>query len=258
MDVIRFGRSIRALRRRRGWRQVDLASAARTSKSVVGRLEIGSEGVSVRVLERVARALDARLEVRLLWNGEALDRLLDEAHAAAVDATVGLFTRNGWEAAVEVSFAIGGERGSIDVLAFHAPTRTLAVVEVKSVIADAGSTVHVLDRKTRLGREIAASRSWGAASVGRVLVVIDSRTARRRVDVHGLLFGAAFPARGREVTAWIRDPAPTTAPGPTTSLHRGGSAPFSGLYFLPPSQEERHRARGGRQRVRVAKPRERG
>jgi hypothetical protein len=42
-----------------------------------------------------------------------------------------------WEAVPEATFAIGAERGSVDVLAWHAPTATVLIVEVKSVVPDA-------------------------------------------------------------------------------------------------------------------------
>lgn len=41
MDMVRFGRGIRALRMRRGWRQIDLAEAAAVSQSIVSRIERG-------------------------------------------------------------------------------------------------------------------------------------------------------------------------------------------------------------------------
>src|SRR3990172_9566568 len=79
MDPVRLGRQYRALRRRRGWRQVDVASRTGVSKSTIGRIERGEiAGMPLEVLVRVAAVLGARLDVSLRWNGEALDRLLDE------------------------------------------------------------------------------------------------------------------------------------------------------------------------------------
>ena len=254
MDVQRLGASFRALRRRRGWRQIDLSVASGVSRSAIGRVEVGElRRVPLGSVDRIAEALNARLDVQLRWNGEGLDRLLDESHARAVDAVVRMFGASAWLAAVEVSFAIGAERGSIDVLAFHPATGALAVIEVKSVVPDAGSTIHVLDRKARLARRIAGDRGWRATTVGRLLVIVDSRTARRRVADHADLFGAAFPVRGRQVTSWIRDPlVPLGDAGTVRELGEGrqgrGGVPRdpgptadgvirSGLYFLAISHE---------------------
>jgi hypothetical protein len=140
--------------------------------------------------------------------------------------------------AVEASFSIDGERGSIDVLAWHPPTASLSVNEIKSVVPDSQATLHVLDRKARLGARIARERGWTCSNVSRVLIVGESRTSRRRVERHASMFDAAFPVRGRAVTGWIRRPT---------------GAPISGLLFLAPSVRGGARAPTGRERV--ARPR---
>src|SRR3954471_6930613 len=120
VDAVRFGRGLRAIRLRRGWRQSDLARAAGVSRSIVSRVERGlGDAIPPRLLERVAAPLGARVTVRLDWPGEDFDRLLDADHAAVVDAVVRLLTAAGWETAAEASFNVYGERGSVDVLAFH-------------------------------------------------------------------------------------------------------------------------------------------
>ncbi len=60
-----LGAGVRELRLRRGWSQADLASAAGMTQSAVARFEAGGTIPTIQVLERLARALDARLEVRL-------------------------------------------------------------------------------------------------------------------------------------------------------------------------------------------------
>jgi transcriptional regulator with XRE-family HTH domain len=210
MDSIRFGLGVRALRRRRGWTQAGLGARIGLSPSAVGRIERGrADRVTLRTLERVSAALGSRVDIRLLWNGESLDRFLDQRHASLVDATLERLNRAGWNAEVEVSFAIRGERGSIDILGFHPPTASLLVVEVKSVVPDLQAMLVSLDRKGRLAREIALGRGWLARSVTRLLVLPDDRTARRRVtDLHRT-FGTALPARTVEVRRWLKAPVGT-------------------------------------------------
>jgi transcriptional regulator with XRE-family HTH domain len=211
MDPVRLGRQVRALRRRKRLRQVDVAARAGVSSSSVSRLELGEiQTMTLRALEAVARSLGARLDVRLSWNGEALDRLLDADHAALVEIVARTLRSLGWEVVVEASFAIRGERGSIDVLARH-PAGSLLVVEVKSVVPDLQLTIVTLDRKARLAREIARERGWAVppdAIVSRLLVVAEGRTARRRVEQHAETFRAAFPARGQAVRRWLASPGP--------------------------------------------------
>lgn len=180
------------------------------SRSVIGRTERGeADRVAVHTLQRVAAALGARLELRLLWHGEGLDRLLDGRHAALVDRTLAILRAAEWLTAAEVSFAIRGERGSVDVLAIHPASSSLLVVEVKSVVPDMQAMLVALDRKGRLGREIARGRGWSANSVTRLLVLPDDRTARRRVDMLATTFAAALPARTVEVRRWLKRPVGT-------------------------------------------------
>ncbi|MBA2314294.1 MAG: helix-turn-helix domain-containing protein, partial [Chloroflexi bacterium] len=211
MDPIRFGRGIRELRQRRGWRQQDLARAAGVSRSVIARVE---QGRGVRLpyapLAAIATALGARVAVRLDWQGEQLDRLIDARHAALIELVVRELTSLGWACATEVTFSIYGERGSIDVLGFHGETGVLIVVEVKSAIPELGNTLIPLDRKVRLAARIAADRGWVPRSVARLLVVGDATTTRRRIEAHRTVFDVEFPVRGWAVRRWLAAPVPAT------------------------------------------------
>jgi transcriptional regulator with XRE-family HTH domain len=224
MEVVRFGLRLRALRRRRHWRQVDLAQRAGISRATVSRLELGhADEVTLRSIDAAVRALSARLELNLTWNGEGLDRLIDAGHAALVDRVATILQSLGWQVAIEVSFNVRGERGSIDVFAFHPGSGVVLVVEVKSVVPDVQATLHVLDRKTRLAMEIAMDRGWHARAAFRLLVVGESRTARRRVDQHQATFDAVFNAGTVAVKRWLRSPTADRA--------------FAGLWFL---SDDRH------------------
>jgi len=235
MDVV-LGRSFRALRIRRGLRQVDLARLAHVSRGMISKIERGEIAVvPLGVLRSVAGALGASVDLKLRWHGEGLDRLLDEAHARLVDATVVLLREAGWDVAVEVSFSIRGERGSIDVLAWHESTGSLLVIEVKSVVPDSQATLHGLDRKARLAPRLAEERGWECRNVGRLLVVGESRTARRRVTALAATYDTAFPDRNVEVRRWIRKP----------------TGPLAGLLFLTiASPDSTKRASTARERVR--------
>jgi transcriptional regulator with XRE-family HTH domain len=230
MDTVRFGRQVRALRRRRGWRQIDLAVAARLSLATVSRIELGhAEEVTIAAIDTLAKALSSRIELAMSWNGEGLDRLLDADHATLVDRVARELRALEWEVAVEVSFNIRGERGSIDILAFHPATRVVLVIEVKSVVPDLQATVFTLDRTSRLAQEIARSRGWDARATGRILTVADGRTTRRRVAEHAVVFDAAFPARNVAVRRWLQRP--------------DDARQFSGLWFL--ANDRRGSARHG-------------
>jgi hypothetical protein len=177
------------------------------SRGVVGRIERGrADRVTVHVLVRVAAALGGTVTVRLLWQGEGLDRLLDSAHADLTERMLSRLRSMGWEVATEVSFSIRGERGTIDILAFHPPTGSLLVIEIKSVVPDLQAMLGVLDRKSRLAPEVARERGWLVRGVSRLLVLPDDRTARRRVQQHAATFDVALPARSVEVRRWLAAP----------------------------------------------------
>ena len=89
MDLKKLGRAIRTLRVRRGWRQEDLGRAVGVSRSVVWRVERGRRpGITIDTLDALAAALGASIDLVLRWEGEGLDRLLDEGHARLVDEVV--------------------------------------------------------------------------------------------------------------------------------------------------------------------------
>ena len=230
MDSVRVGLQIRALRRQRRWTQVELGRRSALSGAQISRIERGlADRLAIRKLERVLLDLGARLHVRVLWRGEELDRLLDRDHARIVEQVLDLLARDGWLARPEVSFQVAGERGSIDILAWHAATRSLLVVEVKSVVPDIQATIGGLDRKARLGPVIARDRGWVPRFVARVLALPDDRTSRRRIDAFASTFDRALPARTTIVKRWLANPDGTLA----------------GVLFLsnPPHVQARHRVR---------------
>jgi transcriptional regulator with XRE-family HTH domain len=218
VDEQRLGRTLRALRRRRGWRQLDLAWAAGCSQNMVSRVERGHvEGVAVRRLQRLLAALDASLALEVRWRGPGLDRLLDEAHANLVAAVAARLRGLGWLVEIEVTYSEFGERGSYDVLAFHPVARMLLVVEVKTDLPSAEASLRKLDEKTRLAPKVARERfGWRGAAVGRLVVMLDTSTLRRRVGRHAGLLGRALPARSVSVKRWLAHP----------------SGQMAGLWFL--------------------------
>jgi hypothetical protein len=166
----------------------------------------GADSFTGRVIRTIAVALGARFEQRVLWQGEALDRLLDADHAAIVERVIRWLRSEGWDVFTEVTFAVYGERGSIDVLAFHPKTGTLLVVEVKSVVPDMQGLLAGVDRKARIAPAIARERGWRVRAIGRLVVLPDDTTSRRRVGRHRATLDAALPSRTAAVRSWVRNP----------------------------------------------------
>jgi transcriptional regulator with XRE-family HTH domain len=232
MDRFRFGRSVRELRRRRRWTQSDLGRRIGASRNLIGRIERGAiVNIPFGRLVAVAEALDGRLDLDFRWRGEQLDRLVDERHAEIVDQLVGMYRSARWDVALEATFSIYGDRGSIDVFAWHPIRQVVAVNEVKASVGDAGNTVVGVDRKTRLAPQIARQRGWTCRGVARFLVVADGSTSRDRIARHAETFRTAFPVDGRACRAWIADPV---------------GEPPSGILFLPPRNARQVSRRGRR------------
>ncbi len=207
MDASKVGRSVRALRVRANLRQADVETAAGVPRAVVARIERGDlAGVRLGQLLAVAGSLDADLEVLIRWNGTELDRLVNAGHSAMHEVAAGVLLAAGWEAVPERSFSIWGERGVVDILAWHPSTRTLLVVELKTEIVDVQRLIGTVDRYRRLAPEIVKDLGWIPDTVGAWVAVADGATNRRRLAEHATVLRAAFPTDGRTVPGWLRSP----------------------------------------------------
>jgi len=210
MDDLHVGLVFRAIRIRRGLRQIDVAAMAGVSGSTISRIERGHLGLlSIEVIRKVAAVLEIRLELLPRWRGGDLDRLINARHSALHEDFARILDEaGGWTREPEVSFAIYGERGVVDVLAYHPQCRMLLVVELKTDIADVNELVGTLDRKRRLAHEIATQHGWSVrgAQVAVWLAVADGSTNRHRVAAHQTMLRAAYPTDGRTVRRWLQSP----------------------------------------------------
>lgn len=233
MDDRRVGLILRALRRRRGWRQQDLAETAQVSQSLISRAERGHLGsLSLDVVRRALHALDARAELDVRWRGGELDRLLDEAHARLGSIVAAVLIRLGWRVLPEVTFMRLGERGSIDILGIHEFERAAIVIELKSELTSYEQTQRRLDAKARVVASVIEERvGWRPKHLAIVLVLSDTSSNRDRSTRLAPLLRASLPARNAEITRWLKNPAGSLAgvwfvrdrtPG-TTKRRLGGS-----------------------------------
>ena len=214
MDDFRVGWAIRLVRQRRGWRQRDLEERSGVSRTVISRMERGHLGTqSLDDIRAVAGALDIRIDLMARWRAGDLDRLLNAGHSALHESVARMFRDKlpAWVLVPEVSFAIYGERGVIDILAWHPGRRALLVIELKTDVADMNELVGTLDRKRRLARQVALKRGWDPLIVSAWLIVVDSRTNRRRIAAHETMLRGALPDDGRTMTRWLRDPSRAVA-----------------------------------------------
>jgi hypothetical protein len=175
---------------------------------LVARIERGAlDSIPLAKVRRVAETLGARFDTLVRWQGADLGRLLDARHAAMHEATARfLGGLDGWQFEPEVSFSIYGERGIIDILAWHAGRRMLLVIELKTEIVEVSGLLGTMDQRRRLATQIGARFGWDAASVSTWVVVAEIRTNRRALAAHAAVLRAKMPVDGRGVRAWLRDP----------------------------------------------------
>lgn len=242
MDDLRVATLYRALRMRRGWRQVDVSKKSGVSQQQIAVLEAGRlEELSLRTLRAVGAVLEIRLPFEPRWRGGDADRLLDEHHAGIVNAVAAVLRSYGWEVLVEYTFSHYGERGSIDIVAWHSASRALLVVEVKTRVYDTQQLLIGLDRKARLAPQLlACDHGWRPVSVARVLALTGTTANRNIIRRFEHSLGAALPAPSRRVRSWIRRPA----------------GDLAGIWFLSyTGTTGGKRVNAGLQRVRRPRPR---
>ncbi len=204
----RVGRVHRRLRQRAHLTQQELGSKSGVARWKIVRLEADMvERLRFDEVERCLAALGAELVLGVSYRGAEVDRLIDQVHSQVAARVVEILGRYGWQVQTEVTFSQWGERGSYDILAWHASSRTLLVIEVKSELASVEGTLRPLDVKVRLAGTVARQRfGWHARTTARVLVLPEDRSARRRVMASATILRAALPATSRQVRAWLRSP----------------------------------------------------
>lgn len=211
MERRTVARSLRAIRRRKGWPQAKVAAQLNISQSEMSRRERGSlEDCSVAEVERWGVALGAHVSLDVRVDGE--HPLADERHARLQSWIVGVLRQHGWTVLVEHSFNHYGDRGRIDVLAYHPIDHLVVAVEVKTRVHDVGDILGRLDVKRRVAPILAREQHWQASAVVPMLLILEHRTNRRRIADHAAAF-ANFVVRGRAASAWLRRPRGPTPAG---------------------------------------------
>lgn len=162
--------------------------------------------MTLAVMRRCLAVLEVRLELVPSWRGADLSRLRDATHASLQAVWKLRLERWGWQVWVEVSFNHYGDRGRIDLLAWHPVHRLALVVEVKSELDDAQALLGGLDVKCRVAPIVMRRLGIGpVAAVVPFVVLGDGSTSRDRLRRLAPLF-SRFTVRGRAAFSWLRRP----------------------------------------------------
>ena len=248
MDDLAVGRLFRELRIRLGWPQAEVAVRAGVSRPAYSEIEHGHlEMVPLGKLRRIAAVLEVRLRLVPSWRGAAVDIVMSSRHAGMAEGVTRLLMTAGWEVKPEVSFNWYGERGVVDLVAWHAATRTVLLIELKTELADVNDLLAVTDRRRRLAAAIVEPFGWKPAGVAQWVAIADSRTNQRRLAAHRSLLRAAFPLDGRAIAGFLAQPgrlggrlaALSFLPDVSGSSARQGSAPRLRVRRARPSVKQR-------------------
>ena len=217
------GALFRAVRIRSRKRQEDVAVAAGVPRSLVSSVERGHLGdVPIRELQAIASQLEIRVELVATWRGGDGARIINERHSRMHELVAARLTpASGWQFATEVTFSEWGERGTIDILAWHAASRTLLIIELKTEIPDPAGLVAQVDRYRRLAQKIGRDRGWDPLRVATWVLVAESDFNRRQHARHKLMLTNAFPLNGQFMRRWLRDP----SAGPASRVEGAGGGP---------------------------------
>ncbi|MEX2184254.1 MAG: helix-turn-helix domain-containing protein [Chloroflexota bacterium] len=252
MDDRRVGRALRQIRIHLGWRQADTAARAGVSQRTVSEIELGRlEHVGLDKVRRVAEVLDVRISIDAWWRSGRIDHLLDRVHAILVERTVRRLQAEGWIVRVEYTFNDYGERGSVDIIAWHPLERVLLFVEIKSRVDDVQELHSTFDRKVRIvPRLLKKEEGWEPREIGRVLVLAATKANRDVVERHRATFDSMWPERTTAVLHWIRHPG--SGSGRESVAGMGTRGGFGGILFdrVPSGtgvggRARRHGASGG-------------
>jgi len=236
MDDVKVGAVLRAVRLRRGWRQSDVAAAASVSRTFVSLIERGNlDQAALRSVRQVCGAIGIRVFLDVRWRGADLAKLVDERHATLALSISRRLTADGWEVTAERTYSIFGERGSVDIVAWHPRCRAFLIVEIKSEIVDTQDLFAAFDRKRRLAARIAREMGHDPQVYGAIIALPEETAARRWVVRFGSMLEHGYPARGLAIRSWIKEP----------------SRDLRGVWFLSISNRGAgKRQRGGARRVR--------
>ncbi len=194
--AVAVGRAVFDIRRLLGWTQAELARRAGVSQSSVSKVERARfADVTFASATSLLGAMGARLTVGVdrPYLGDRLQ--VDAAHVQCLGHVGRRLESAGWLVAREVEIGGGRSRGWIDILAFHARSGMLLVVEIKTELRDLGQLERTLGWYEREAWAAARRLGWRPRRVVGAVLLLSTEANEDRIRANREALADGFPGR---------------------------------------------------------------
>jgi transcriptional regulator with XRE-family HTH domain len=212
---VTFARLSRTTRVRRHLTQQQVADAVGVSRSHIAKIELGQGNPSLRVVERIASALELELDLAArspIVVGTPDQR--DLVHARCLSHVEGRLRNAGWATAREVEIVQARSHGWIDLVAFDRSSATVAIIEIKTRLDDLGAIERQIGWYERSAYDVARRLGWQPRLTVSWLLVLASNEVETTLRANRELMAREFPERARVMTERLAGSGPSVA-------HRG-------------------------------------
>lgn len=215
-----------------GLSKADVAERARCSRQMVGAVEAGSANPTLAMVDDILRAIDVELDLvvrsSVVLGGSP--RSQDAAHAVCSGHVQRRLETAGFEVHREVRIGSGRYIGWIDLLAYHEPSGTLLIIEIKTRIDDLGAIERSLDWYASQASAISTERLWRPTRIVPWLLVLATDEVEARLRRDRLAIERIFPLRAPAMQAMLR---PEVEDSPSRQSRRAVRM-ASGLALIDP------------------------
>jgi|GEM_PF-1110501 len=207
------GAAIASVRHAIGWTQKELGRRVGQTQGWVSRVERAQiEDLTFASAERLLAAMGARLVVTVEAPYLAdRARQREPAHSAMASYVSRRLIRLGWQVATEVEVGGDRSRGWIDILAYHAATGMLLIIELKTEIHDLGAIQRSLGWYEREAWKAAQRLGWRPNRAMGCLVLLASEANDERAAANRGVFDDALAGRARGLGSVVDGEVPVGA-----------------------------------------------
>jgi transcriptional regulator with XRE-family HTH domain len=187
--------------------QEQVAQRVGVSRSYIAKVELGQADPSLDMVDRIGEALGLDLQLAFQPPIFPAGRRTQDAVHARCSAYADRRVRGlGWATAREVEIVHGRSHGWIDVLAFHRPTGTLMIIEIKTRLEDIGGLERQLTWYERSSWTAGRVLGWEPRRVISCCLALASDEVEQSVRAHRDLLALIFPLRAPELADVLVDP----------------------------------------------------